>query len=106
MAPRTRHSGNPARAERSSALAPHEAAVDASLVALALDRTPHHDEAARAHRRAQFAWSLIARITSAPGVRAAARASVEAHADAAEEAIVRAALVEAGLLASETEVAS
>jgi hypothetical protein len=91
MAPLPRHSGNPARADRTSArLTPHEAAVEASIVARALDRTPHYEEAHQAHMRAASRWSLIARLSRVPSVRDRARAQIEAHLDAADEVMVRA----------------
>lgn len=102
-----RHSGNPARADRTSArLTPHEAAVEASIVARALDRTPHYEEAHQAHMRAASRWSLIARLSRVPSVRDRARAQIEAHLDAADEVMVRALGALLGTVAAPTEVLS
>lgn len=105
MAPLPRHSGTPTRADRTSArLTPHEAAVEASIVALALDRTPHYEEAHQAHLRAASCWSLIARLSRVPSVRDRARAQIDAHLDAADEVMVRALGALLGTVAAPTEV--
>lgn len=108
MAPRPLHRGTPTRTERFSAvpLSPYEAAVEASLVAHALDRTPHYEESHAAHLRAASCWSLIARISRVAVTKDRARVQVEAHLNAAEEVMVRALGALLGTIDAPSEVVS
>lgn len=85
-------------------LSPHEAAVEASLIAYALDQTPHAEEAYAAHCRAARCWALIEQITRVASVRDNALAKRQEHLLLSEDAVVRALAAKLGSVSESTKV--